>query len=183
MMDSGMSLRRSTSTGPLKSSCHSALGVPRSKRVLAGDAAGRDGDDASVTAQDVRDGADGGDGVARQVGFLLAEVKVDLAWAPVEAVAYAKHALLDVAGRACRGGAWTPRAVAQHRVGISVVPAQPLVGDTPADAELPGSGRDGEVEMTNGMNECETNFVHGRHLPRHWQAPSGPTDPAELVDA
>jgi hypothetical protein len=68
-------------------------------------------------------------------------------------------------------------------MGIGVVAAQPLVGDASADAVLPGGGRDGEVEMNDGMNECETNFVHGEHLPRHRQAPSGPTDPAELADA
>jgi hypothetical protein len=41
------------------------------------------------------------------------------------------------------------------------------VSDAPADPELPGGGGDGEMEMTNGMNECEPNFVHGVHLPGH----------------
>jgi len=116
---------------------------------------------AVVTAQDVGDGADGRHRLGGQITSPPEQEEVNLAWPPVEAVAHAKDLLLHVVGSACGGCMRPARAIDEGRIGLGVMTRQPLVGDASADAELPGRRGDGEVEMTNGMDECETDFVHG----------------------
>jgi hypothetical protein len=103
------------------------------------------------------------DAARREVGLgLFAEQEeVDLPRPPVEPVTHGQDVSLGVGIGARRRDQRPPRAVQQRRVRIGVVPRQPLVGDAPADAELPRRGGDLDVEMADGMDEGKADFVHG----------------------
>src|SRR5205085_10695825 len=61
---------------------------------------------------------------------------------------------------------------------------QPLVGGLAADAKVARRGGDRAVELTDTVNQCKANLVHGGHLPGHCrQAPSGPSGASRSLPA
>ena len=120
----------------------------------------------SESFQDVCDGSDRGEGQA-----LIDEKGTNFSCSPAVLVSHFEDSFFDVAVGAGRRGVWSSRTIVEGDKRLLLKPSDPFVSGFSTNAKISARLGDGDIQSDHLMNKSETDFRHGRNLPRHKQPP------------